>query len=91
MREGLKDREFSFTEMAKVVGERWQVLPTNIRDSFERQAATSKEKFNNEMVEYKKTESYAQYQEYLAAFKAKVASDDKSGTLMLSSSATSHS
>ncbi|KAJ9645147.1 hypothetical protein H2199_003151 [Coniosporium tulheliwenetii] len=71
MREVLKGQELSFTEIAKTVGERWQVLSPNYRDKYERQAAAAKEKYYTELAEYKKTPEHAQYQEYLADFKAK--------------------
>jgi len=61
----------SFTEIAKVVGERWQVLPTEIRETCEQQANAAKEKYYSELAEYKKTPEYNQYQEYLMEFKAK--------------------
>lgn len=71
VREELRGQDLSFTEMAKLVGERWQVLAPEIRETCERQAAAAKEKYYAEMAEYKKTPQYAQYQEYLAEFKAK--------------------
>jgi hypothetical protein len=71
VREELKGQELSFTEIAKIVGERWQLLPSEVRDIFERQAQSAKEKYYAELAEYKKTTQYAQYQEYLADFKAK--------------------
>ncbi|KAF2429875.1 hypothetical protein EJ08DRAFT_262648 [Tothia fuscella] len=71
VREELRGRDFSFTEIAKLVGERWQVLSPDIRDVCERQAATAKEKYYNELSEYKKTVQYSQYQHYLAEFKLK--------------------
>lgn len=71
MRETLKGQELTFTEIAKLVGERWQTLSPNSREACERQAATAKEKYYAELSEYKKTPEYAKYQEYLADFKAK--------------------
>lgn len=53
------------------MGERWQVLASDVRDIFERQAQGAKEKYYAELSDYKKTSQYAQYQEYLADFKAK--------------------
>jgi len=76
MREQLKGQDLSFTEMAKVVGERWQVLSADSREVYEKRAATTKEKYNLEIAEYKKTENYAAYMEYLADFKAKNAPQD---------------
>jgi hypothetical protein len=71
MREELKSQELSFTEIAKVVGERWQVLSPESRDVYERQASTAKRKYYTELAEYKKTPQYLEYQEYLKDFKAK--------------------
>jgi hypothetical protein len=71
VREELKGQELSFTAIAKIVGERWQVLPSEVRDVFEQQAQAAKEKYYAELSEYKKTSEYDQYQAYLAAFKAK--------------------
>ncbi|OJD32736.1 high-mobility group 20a [Diplodia corticola] len=70
-RESLKGQELSFTEIAKLVGERWQTLSPGAREACERQAAAAKEKYYAELSEYKKTPEYAQYQEYLAEFRAK--------------------
>jgi len=71
MREVLKGQDLSFTEIAKIVGERWQVLSPGSREACERQAASAKEKYYAELAEYKKTPQYSAYQEYLADFKAK--------------------
>lgn len=71
IREELKGQDLSFTEIAKLVGERWQVLAPELRDKCEHQAATAKEKYYNELNNYKKTLQYSQYQGYLAEFKAK--------------------
>jgi hypothetical protein len=75
----LRGQDLSFTEIAKLVGERWQVLAPDLRDSCERQAAGAKEKYYAEMAEYKKTPQYAQYQEYLADFKSKHATPRHDG------------
>lgn len=61
----------SFTEIAKVVGERWQVLPADEREACERQANGAKEKYYAGLAEYKKTSQYEAYQKYLEDFKAK--------------------
>lgn len=71
VRELLKGQELSFTEIAKVVGERWQVLPAEEREACERQANTAKERYYAELAEYKKTPQYEAYQKYLEDFKAK--------------------
>jgi hypothetical protein len=77
MREQLKAQELTFTEMAKVVGERWQLLSADNREIYEKQANTAKERYNVELAEYKKTDSFSQYQDYLADFKAKNAQQDQ--------------
>jgi hypothetical protein len=71
VREALKGQNLSFTEIAKVVGERWQVLPPEARDVCERQANAAKEKYYTELAEYKKTPQYEAYQMYLEEFRAK--------------------
>jgi hypothetical protein len=71
VRESLKGQDLSFTEIAKVVGEKWQVLPADEREGCERQANAAKEKYYAELAEYKKTPQFATYQKYLEDFKAK--------------------
>ncbi|KAE8444993.1 hypothetical protein EG329_013999 [Mollisiaceae sp. DMI_Dod_QoI] len=71
MREELKGRNLSFTEIAKLVGENWQNLSPAEKEPFEQQAFSAKEKYNNELTEYKRTDSYKEYSQYLAEFKAR--------------------
>lgn len=71
MREELKGRNLSFTEIAKLVGEKWQNLSLSQKELFEQQASAAKEKYNNELIEYKKTNLYKEYSGYLADFKAR--------------------
>ncbi|PSN65557.1 hypothetical protein BS50DRAFT_589950 [Corynespora cassiicola Philippines] len=77
VRETLKGQELSFTEIAKVVGERWQILPADEREACERQANAAKEKYYAELAEYKKTPQFEAYQKYLEEFKAKHAAPPK--------------
>lgn len=70
VRDELKSQNLSFTDMAKVVGERWQQLDTDGREPYESNANNLKEKYNNAMAEYKKTDEFKEYAEYLARFKA---------------------
>ena len=86
MREILKGQELSFTEIAKVVGERWQVLPADAREACERKANTAKEKYYAELSEYKKMPRYDTYQKYLEDFKAKHTAPPKGKLLSLNSS-----
>jgi hypothetical protein len=71
MREDLKRRNLSFTEIAKLVGENWQNLSPGEKEPYEQQAFSAKETYNNELAEYKKTNQYKVYSEYLADFKAR--------------------
>ncbi|CCU76121.1 hypothetical protein BGHDH14_bgh04339 [Blumeria hordei DH14] len=70
-REQLKGKNLSFTEIAKLVGEKWQNLSPCEKELYEKQAFTAKERFNNELAEYKKTNRYREYARYLAEFKAR--------------------
>ncbi|XPS79531.1 hypothetical protein M3J09_011512 [Ascochyta lentis] len=79
VRELLKGQDLSFTEIAKVVGERWQVLPAEEREACERQANSAKEKYYAGLAEYKKTPQYEAYQKYLEDFKAKHNAPTKEG------------
>lgn len=71
MREDLKGRSLSFTEIAKLVGENWQTLSPAEKEPFEAQAFAQKEKYTIELAEYRQTENYKIYSQYLADFKAK--------------------
>lgn len=73
MRDELRNsgRELSFTEIAKLVGERWQSLATYDKEPCEHDAQQLKEKYYSQLAEYKKTSDYAAYQDYLADFRLK--------------------
>ncbi|KAM7223232.1 hypothetical protein V8F06_001445 [Rhypophila decipiens] len=81
MRDDLKGRNLSFTEIAKLVGENWQSLSPSEKEPFESQANALKDKYQANLAEYRKTAEYRKYQEYLAEFKAKhgpISSDKES-------------
>ncbi|KAK0618166.1 hypothetical protein B0T17DRAFT_327137 [Bombardia bombarda] len=71
MREDLKGRNLTFTEIAKLVGENWQSLSTAEKEPFESQAQKVKERYQFDLTDYKKTTSYQKYMAYLHDFKAK--------------------
>lgn len=77
MREELKGRNLSFTEIAKLVGENWQNLAPAEKEPYEQQAFSAKERYNNELAEYKKTSNYKEYAQYLADFKARQSSQNQ--------------
>lgn len=61
----------SFTEIAKMVGQSWQVLPPEEKEAFESEAAAAKHEYNAKLLEYKKTDSYKEHVRYLADFRAR--------------------
>jgi len=79
MREDLKGRPLSFTEIAKLVGENWQNLTPTEKERYEQQAFAAKEKYTIELSEYRQTDSYKVYAEYLLDFKAKQLHQQESG------------
>jgi hypothetical protein len=75
IRDQLKGQELSFTEIAKLVGERWQELQAHEKEPCEREAQALKDTYYSELRKYKKTPQYQQYQDYLVEFKAKHSGD----------------
>jgi hypothetical protein len=73
MREDLKGRSLTFTEIAKLVGENWQSLNRAEKEPFETQAQQAKENYNRDLAEYKRTDEYKKYAEYLADFRKRQA------------------
>ncbi|KAI1429972.1 hypothetical protein F5Y12DRAFT_214679 [Xylaria sp. FL1777] len=73
MREDLKGQNLTFTEIAKLVGENWQNLGRAEKEPFERQANEAKERYNNNLAEYKKTSECKKYNEYLLEFRKRQA------------------
>ena len=69
----------TFTEIAKHVGENWQGLTAAEREPFETQAQLAKDKYNQDLSEYKKTDEYKQYMVYLQEFKAKHSGNQTQG------------
>lgn len=79
MREDLKGDSLSFTEIAKLVGKNWQNLTSSEKEHYEQQALDAKEKYTIELAEYKQTESYKAYSEYLRGFNAKQQESNREG------------
>jgi len=71
IREEVKDQNLSFTQIAKLVGDRWQKLDPVGKEPYEAQASAAKERYNIQLSAYKKTDAYKEYMQYLADFKAK--------------------
>ncbi|KAI1622844.1 hypothetical protein EDD37DRAFT_610165 [Exophiala viscosa] len=71
IREEVKDQNLSFTQIAKLVGDRWQKLDPAGKEPFEAQANAAKERYNIQLSTYRKTDAYKDYMQYLAEFKSK--------------------
>ena len=69
--------------MAKHVGEQWKVLKPEVKEDYEMQASTSKEKYNQALAEYKKTDSYRNYTLYLNEFKSRMNKEPQGAYLLL--------
>lgn len=69
MREELKSQGLSFTEMSRRVGERWQSLKPEEKESWKQQAALPWENYKAELAEYQQSDSYRKHAQYLADFK----------------------
>ena len=78
MREELRGRNLSFTEIAKLVGENWQNLSPLEKEPYEQQAFSAKERYNGELAEYKKTNEFKDYSQYLVEFKARQSNQQQS-------------
>ena len=59
-----------FTEISKLVGDRWQALPPAEKDKWKRKAAIPSEKYKQDLAAYQKTEDFRKYEQYVANFKA---------------------
>ncbi|KAF3929098.1 hypothetical protein ABW20_dc0107115 [Dactylellina cionopaga] len=76
VREELKGQNLSFTDIARLVGDRWKVLEPDQKEEYEFQATSMKERYNQELAAYKKTEQYKEYSQYLLEFKSKEAAKE---------------
>ncbi|QPH01314.1 hypothetical protein C2857_005513 [Epichloe festucae Fl1] len=77
MRDDLKSQNLTFTEIAKLVGENWQSLQPVEKVFFESQANAAKERYHQQLAEYKKTPEYRKYAQYLHDFKERQAKQFK--------------
>jgi len=71
VREDLKGESLSFTEIAKLVGKKWQYLTQSEKELYTQQSFVAKETSTIELAEYRMTKSYKTYSEYLLDFNAK--------------------
>lgn len=67
----LKNQNLSFAELAKIVGDQWKNLSHVEKQSYERMAMRAKDEYLAALEQYRQTQQYSRYQEYLNDFKAK--------------------
>ena len=70
VREELKGQSMPFTEISKLVGDKWQALPVAEKEQWKQLAATPWEEYKQELAAYQQTEDYRKYEQYVADFKA---------------------
>ncbi|KAH7111283.1 hypothetical protein B0J11DRAFT_193886 [Dendryphion nanum] len=81
VRDILEGQEISFTDIAKVIGARWQGLPVYAREVYQCQANVAKEQYSVDLAEYKKSSKYHAYKEYLKGFKKNHNLNDRNSAL----------
>lgn len=77
VREQQKDSNLNFTQLARLVGDRWKNLGTAEKEAIEAQAGEAKKQYNAEVANYKKSREYQLYQDYLVEFKERALKDEK--------------
>ncbi|KAI5811518.1 hypothetical protein DFH27DRAFT_32344 [Peziza echinospora] len=75
IRDELKGQSLTFTDIAKLVGEKWKLLDTHHKEGYELDATRAKTKYNMDLAEYKKTDEYREYLQYLAEFRNRTANE----------------
>ncbi|ORZ03029.1 hypothetical protein BCR43DRAFT_466347 [Syncephalastrum racemosum] len=71
IRAEVKEQNLSFSELARVTGERWKTLPNFEKERYERSAIQKKDEYAIAKAEYEQTPEYREYQRYLQEFKRK--------------------
>jgi hypothetical protein len=71
IRDKIEGRNLSFTERAKLSGEKWSSLSPGEKGSYQGRAFYAKEIYDAELSEYKQTSQYREYLQYLLEFKAR--------------------
>ncbi|KAI9257649.1 high mobility group box domain-containing protein [Sporodiniella umbellata] len=66
----LKQQNRSFTDLAKIIGDRWKNISAKDKERYELNAQKAREVYAKEVEAYQQTESFKQYQKYLSEFKA---------------------
>lgn len=77
MRESLKNKDFTFSSLAKLIGKSWRSLDPTEKERYVSQADAAKKTYYQSLAEYKGTDEYRNYSQYLLDFKAKQASESR--------------
>lgn len=64
----VKGQQLSFTDTAKTAGDRWKAIPLAHKEQLEKDALKAKRTYQGDLEEYKRTEQYRTYQDYLHEF-----------------------
>ncbi|KAI7899397.1 uncharacterized protein BX663DRAFT_460396 [Cokeromyces recurvatus] len=70
VRAELKQQNKSFTDLAKIIGDRWKNISPEKKEVYETNAFKSREEYIQQVEKYQKTDAYKNYQQYLSDFKA---------------------
>lgn len=77
VREQQKDSDLNFAQLARLVGDRWKNLVVAEKESIELRASDAKKQYNTAVINYKRSNEYQLYQDYLVEFKERALKDDK--------------
>ena len=69
-REQLKEQNLSFTDLSKIMGEKWQRLTRDEKEVWKKKSAVPWERYKAGLAEYQKTDGFREYQRYLTEFEA---------------------
>ena len=69
-REQLKEQNLSFTDLSKIMGEKWQRLTRDEKEVWKKKSAVPWERYKAKLAEYQKTDGFREYQRYLTEFEA---------------------
>ena len=77
VREEQRDANLNFTQLARLVGDRWKVISASEKEAIEAEAAEAKRQYTMAVERYKKSPEFKQYQGYLAEFKERALRDER--------------
>ncbi|RCH79247.1 hypothetical protein CU098_000646, partial [Rhizopus stolonifer] len=70
VRAELKQQNKSFTDLAKIIGDRWKNITPAEKEMYETIALKAREEYLKKIEEYQKTDAFKKYQQYISDFKA---------------------